>query len=333
MKTPLFFLLFWIVLTFPLIAQQQKARIVFYNVENLFDAEADTALQYNQFDPKGDHHWNKMRYNRKLLNLYKVLIALGTPEPPAVIGFAEIENRKVLKALIGNTPLSNFHYNIIHYNSPDSRGIDVGLIYDEKQFTPFYSHSIAVINSEDPDFRTREILYVKGMLISDTVHLFINHWPSSYSGLMKNRPKRLLAAKTLSHVTDSILRITKNANIVVMGDFNEDFNGPATQYLTNKQPFSLKKLNKVSTYATAKGTIKRGSIWHTYDRVLVSTVLLTHSGRLFVKDKSFHIFDVAFLMEKDEKYLGWKVFRTYVGYKYHGGISDHLPIYLDITMN
>lgn len=333
MKTPLFVLIF-LILSVLAVGQpvSSSVRIAFYNVENLFDVQPDSSVSYHQFDSGGDHHWSESRYRKKLMMIYKTLVALGGKQPIALLGLAEVENEKVLEDLIFTTPLRQSNYKIIHFESPDHRGIDVALLYDATQFNPLYAKRIPVVNPDDSKFRTRDILYVKGLILNDTLQVFVNHWPSSYSGLMRNRPKRMLAARILKRTLDSIQTINYSANLMIMGDFNEPPDGPAIQFLTqNTHYFPLIKLNPEPHFGNAKGSIKRGSVWFVYDQMIVSKSLITDSTGLFVKDKSFHIFDVGFLLERDSKYSGWKAFRSYEGFRYHGGISDHLPVYVDVS--
>ncbi|MBN2639053.1 MAG: hypothetical protein JXR65_08195 [Bacteroidales bacterium] len=313
---------------FPILSNAQ-ARLAFHNTENLFDIEKDT-LSHNNETQNTELYRNEFRYKKKLMMLYKTYVSMQNHQPLALIGLAEIENKKVLQDLLSKTPMVNLNYKIIHNESRDHRGIDVAILYDENQYYPIFSKPIQVINPTDSGFRTRDILYSKGMLLKDTLHIFVNHWPSSYSGLMKNRPKRLLAAQILKSNIDSILKINPNANIVVMGDFNEPPSAPGIQFLIHgvQQLYTLKG---VSTFKNVTGTIKHNSVWQVYDEVIVSNSLITGSNGMFAKDKSFFIFDVGFLLEKDKKYTGWKTFRTYQGLKYNGGISDHLPVYIDLT--
>ena len=310
-------------------------RVAFYNVENFFDPIKDTTTSYNEFNPGGDHHWNFSRYRKKEQNIYKVLAAMGGWRGLSIIGLAEIENRKVLSDLIQNTPLHLENYRIIHYDSPDFRGIDVALMYRPKDFTPYFSKPIHIFDPEDSSFRTRDILYVKGLLLNDTVHLFINHWTSRYGGLMKTIPKRILEAKILMHEVDSIYKRNHDAKIIIMGDFNENTNDQAVKILVKKLKDScvLERISSSPFYGNAKGTIKSGPEWSTFDQLYISKNVNVKGSGLFVKDKSFHIFDAGFLLEKDEKNLGYKPNRSFVGFKYHGGFSDHLPVFFDIAVS
>ena len=310
-------------------------RIAFYNVENFFDTEIDSTTTYKQFDRDGDHYWNRSRYRKKEQNIYKVLAAMGGWKGLSIIGLAEVESRKVLSDLIENTPLHFENYRIIHYDSPDFRGIDVALLYRSIDFDPLFSKPIHISDPSDRKFRTRDILYVKGLLRNDTIHLFINHWTSRYGGLMRTIPKRVLEAQILMHNVDSIYKINPDAKIIIMGDFNENPGDRAVKILTNDLPDSCSLIGIPPTplFGNAQGTIKSGPAWSQFDQLFISKNVNIKGSQLFVKEKSFHIFDEGFLLEKDEKNLGEKPNRSYIGFKYHGGYSDHLPIFFDLSVS
>jgi hypothetical protein len=339
MKTSYLFIACFFIYSFQLPAQNnthvRTFRVAFYNAENFFDPIKDTTTTYSEFNLGGDHHWNFSRYHKKEQNIYKAIAAMGGWKGLSIIGLAEIENRKVLSDLIQNTPLHLENYRIIHYDSPDFRGIDVALLYRPKDFTPYFSKPIHISDPKDSTFRTRDILYVKGLLLSDTIHLFINHWTSRYGGMMKTIPKRVLEAKILMHQVDSIYKHNQNAKIFVMGDFNENPDDQGVKILTKKQKDSyvLTRVPASPLFGNAKGTIKSGAEWSTFDQLYISKNVNIKGSGLFVKDKSFHIFDAGFLLEKDKKNLGYKPDRSYIGFKYHGGFSDHLPVFFDIAVS
>ncbi|MBE0651410.1 MAG: hypothetical protein IH595_11280 [Bacteroidales bacterium] len=338
MKTLFFITVFIFISVLELTAQNKNQvntfRIAFYNTENFFDTEKDTS-SYNQFDRGGDHNWNLTRYHKKEQNIYKAFAAMGGWKGLSIIGLAEIENEKVLSDLITNTPLQLENYQIIHYDSHDFRGIDVALLYRPKDFTPLFSEPIRISDPSDRKFKTRDILYVKGLLLNDTIHLFINHWTSRYEGLMKTIPRRKLEAKILTHHIDSIFKINSHANIIVMGDFNENPDDQSVKILTQQlsDSCSMMGLPASPLFGNSKGTIKSGTQWSTFDQLYISKNMNINDSHLFVKEKSFHIFDAGFLLEKDEKNLGYKPARSYIGFKYHGGYSDHLPIFFDVSVS
>ena len=196
---------------------------MFYNVENLFDVFNDSLTNDDEFTPEGERHWNNYKFYKKLNNLSKVIIGIGEWNPPSVIGFCEIENRFVLNKLIYETPLKNFDYKIIHSDSPDRRGIDVAFLYRQSKFEPFLLLPVPIHFPDNPESKTRDILYVKGILNkTDTIHFFVNHWPSRYGGYEDSKPRRMCVASVLRSKVDSILSVNHHPNIIIMGDFNDE---------------------------------------------------------------------------------------------------------------
>jgi len=309
-------------------------RVVFYNVENYFDPFVDSTTSYNEFTPDGVRHWTFSRYKLKRNQIYKVITALGGWKSPSIVGFAELENRFVLEDLVENTPLKNDNYQVIHFESIDHRGIDAGLIYNPAEVEILFAKPIRLYREDGSAFTTRDILYAKFLIAADTVHLFINHWPSRYGGLLQTDPLRKLASKKLKQVTDSVCRVVKNPNILIMGDFNDDPEDESIQFLTapNDQ-CQLQNLDLVPTDFPVEGTLKYQSDWNTFDQVIASEFLLQNSNDLHIENEHAYIFSGTFLLEQDKKHLGMKLNRTYIGYTYHGGFSDHLPVFVDIYQN
>lgn len=320
-----------------LVGQQMRSgrtflRIGFYNAENYFDPYADSTISYNEFNPGGNHHWSEERYKTKRQHIFKVITAMGGWHGMDIMAFAEIENQFILEDLLKSSPLGDRNYGIIHFESPDHRGIDVGLIYRKASFRPLYSKAIHVHDMADTNLKTRDILYVKGVAGADTLNLFINHWPSRYGGLMATVSKRLLAAKFLCHAVDSVYKKQPKAHILILGDFNETLADKGLlRIIQHKNRCGIIALPPHFDYGLAKGSIKSSSGWAIFDRVFCSKNLFNKRSPVLVIDKSFHIFDAPFLLEKDEKNMGLKPNRTYNGFTYHGGFSDHLPVYVDIT--
>ncbi len=309
-------------------------RIAFYNVENYFDPFVDSTTSYNEFTPDGVRHWTFSRYKLKRNQIYKVITALGGWQSPSIVGFAELENRFVLEDLVENTPLKNDNYQVIHFESIDHRGIDAGLIYNPAEVEILFAKPIRLYREDGSAFTTRDILYAKFLIAADTLHLFINHWPSRYGGLLQTDPLRKLASKKLKQVTDSVCRVVKNPNILIMGDFNDDPEDESIQFLTapNDQ-CQLQNLDLVPTDFPVEGTLKYRSDWNTFDQVIASEFLLQNSNGLKIENKHAKLFSASFLLEEDQKHLGIKPKRTYIGYTYHGGFSDHLPVFVDIYQN
>jgi hypothetical protein len=322
------------------ILKNDRARIMFYNVENLFDIYDDSLTRDEEFTPDGERRWNNHRFYNKLNNIYKVIMAVGQWEPPAIIGLCEIENRSVLEKLIYETPLKKYGYRIIHHESPDRRGIDVALLYREGHFIPFHHEPVEVFFPDDTSRKTRDILYVKGLLFDkEMIHIFVNHWPSRYGGYMASKPSRETAALTLKTKTDSLFKVNPNLNILIMGDFNDN---PEDESIKNKlaaespaQKIEAGKLYNLMQLLNDQsfGSLKYREGWDIFDQIIVSGNLLNPAENMFVNNSVAKIFKAEFLLETDKSFYGNKPFRTYTGFKYTGGYSDHLPIYLDLKTN
>ncbi|MGM0498239.1 MAG: endonuclease, partial [Bacteroidota bacterium] len=311
--------------------KDRTLRFMFYNVENLFDTIENPDANDEEFLPGGTRNWNGFRYYQKKNRIYKTIMAAGGWRPPELIGLCEIENETVLEDILWNTPFSKFEYKYIHKNSPDHRGIDVALLYDPERFFPV-SEKYIRLKLPDEYSSTREILYAKGHTKqNDTIHVFVNHWPSKYGGAAKSQPKRNIAAKTLKAVTDSILKSEKQAKLIITGDFNDGPTAESIQgYLKVKAPADSvinQNLYNLSEHWLNEvyGTYKYQGQWSVIDQLIVSGSLLKNSKELKTTEEDAHIFAPSFLLEKDEKYIGKKPYRTYVGFKYNGGFSDHLP--------
>ncbi len=316
--------------------QTSKAgiRVMFYNVENLFHPSNDSLKNDDEFTPNGERYWSYGRYKKKLANIAKTTIALGEWDAPAVIGLCEIENIRCLEDLVNNSPLSNFGYSIVHYECGDKRGIDVALLYRPEYFN--LVHSEPIVLNFGPDSRpTRDILYVKGTVNEqDTIHFFVNHWPSRYGGQLATAPKREKAAQVLKSKFDSILNVIPNANILAMGDFNDHPDDESMKNIlkAKRDTIALEKedlVNLIWQFAPNEGTHKYQHIWGVLDQFVVSQNLVFGKNKLAAPLPNAHIFKADWLLEDDE--VGQKLNRTYVGFKYHDGYSDHLPIFVDIT--
>jgi hypothetical protein len=316
-------------------------RLVFYNTENLFDPADDSLTNDDEYTPAGMRRWTFPRFQHKLLNLSKVFISIGGWEAPEIIGMSEVENRFVLYELTTETPLSKIGYKIIHKDSPDPRGIDVAMIYRPDKFTPISYKAIPVRFPGDPNARTRDILYVKGKVMNQEIlHVFINHWPSRFGGYAGTKPKRAVVASILRHTTDSIMQSDPYARIVIMGDFNDEPNDESiTKVLkASSDSLNLEKAdlyNMMTGYAGRwrTGTNKFHESWTVIDQIIVSSSLLHAETGLYANANAAHIFDAPFLLMEDKTYFGTKPFRTYLGPKYLGGYSDHLPVYFDIYLH
>lgn len=316
-------------------------RVMFYNFENLFDPEDDSLTDDDEFTPQGVRYYTKTRMYTKINNIAHIVLALGEGNMPAIIGGCEIENRNVLEKLVKYTPLQKFHYEIIHYDSRDSRGIDVGLLYRPELYTPCYSCPLPVIYDSSGLHRARDILYVKGLLPGgDTLHCFVNHWPSRYGGVQSTLIRRHQAALVVRRFADSISRVQPGAQLIVMGDMNDDPDDPSI--CEDLQAVSSEMAGKVSDshfvsmmwdylMPGAEGTLKFQNHWNVFDQLIVSACMVKGTSAWQVKNYKAEVFRGDFLFVSDENWGGRKLFRTYNGMNYTGGYSDHLPIYLDLV--
>ncbi len=311
----------------------RKIRIMFYNTENAFDTIDDPGTRDEEFLPGGMRHWTGYRYYKKIQSIYKIIASAGGWQPPALIGLCEIENESVLEDITANTPLSRFEYRYIHKESPDQRGIDVALLYNPDKFLPLQTEFVKV-HLPESNRPTREILYTKGEVTGpDTLHIFVNHWPSRWGGETKTRSKRIQAAKDLRRKVDSIFTEKKEAKIIITGDFNDEpHNESLSRHLKACRPDSTIKtttLYNLSSLWRHQGTHKYQGKWSVLDQFIVSGSLLK-KGRLNIKQQRAYIFQLPALLIEDEKHTGNKPYRTYSGYRYQGGFSDHLPVILDL---
>ncbi len=329
-------LIFLFVITiYPCFAQTTE-RVLFYNVENLFDVHDDSLKHDEEFLPGQNRYWSASRLNKKIKRIYQVIVAASYKQSPVLIGMCEVENVLVLNQLLETTPLHKMGYHFIHQESPDRRGIDVALLYQKDRFTPIGFRAIPVVNEQDKYFKTRDILYVEGTIGIDTLHVFVNHWPSKYGGVMETISLRKLAAKTLKHAIASVVKENQKTNVLIMGDFNDAPDEESIQFLishSSKEKYENVKLihPALQNDTNNRGSHKYQGNWELLDQIIVSESLNDGVG-LNIKPQSFKVFDADFLLEEDEKYLGRKPNRTYVGYKYHDGFSDHLPVMIDLIL-
>lgn len=307
------------------------ATIAFYNLENLFDTINDPRKQDEEFLPDGPRHWTGEKYKDKLEKLARVIEKLGDEDGPEILGVCETENKKVLKDLIETEKLKNRSYSIVHFESPDLRGIDVGFIYKTKYFKPFKSFNLEVKDPADPEFKTRDILVVSGVLSNDTITFMVNHWPSR-RGSGKD-DKRILAAETARKAVDSILSGNKDAKVILMGDFNDNPNDASISEHLNAQP--EKKMTEKSLFnpmfainKKGYGTLSHDGVWHLFDQLIMTPAVLNNpNGKYFYRKESASIFYQKWLITQDGPYTGTP-FRAFSGDMYSGGYSDHLPVYL-----
>lgn len=319
-------------------AQQTDAdryRIMFYNVENLFDPYDDPEKNDNDFTPDGNYRWTEYRWREKTAKIAKVIRAVGQGQLPTIIGFCEIENRLVLDELARHPIIRDGKYQVVHYESPDRRGIDVGFFYRDERFLLVYSEPIRVTVDNNPNFATRDILYVKGVLAGvDTLHLFVNHWPSRLGGASTSEPNRIAAAQILRSKTDSIQAAISSANILIMGDFNDEPDDISLRKVLQAGHIheTTALVNLMLSLPAGEGSHRFQGRWGYLDQIIVSRPLINTMNALQIVNFRANVFSDNFLLEDDTRYPGKMPFRQFIGFKFNGGYSDHLPVYVDVKI-
>ena len=287
----------------------EPLRVVNYNVENLFhpahDSVAGVPTDDIEWTQEGDRHWSYTRYYKKVENIARVLTNIGEWDGVDVVGLEEVENAACLRRLCYT--LRRREYDFVHYEGPDRRGIDVAFVYKKARVDTINSRAIKV-NGEG--LITRDILYVCAQVDKrDTIHFFVCHLPSQRGGTAETEWKREIAKKTLQQAVDSVFGIYPEAKMVVMGDMN------------SAPKEDLKGLANRMTDIKGMGTHKWHGQWTCLDQFYTSPSMDSIS--------TVRIYDAEWIMEPDEKYMGLKPKRTYNGYRYQNGYSDHLPIILE----
>ena len=341
MERSFLFTIFFISSTF-LIGQSDSKKkflvntIAFYNVENLFDTINDPKTWDDDRTPKGRDRWTSLIYEKKLKNIAKVIAEIGfdlTNQAPSVIGLCEIENRRVLEDLIKTESLIKENYKIIHYDSPDERGIDVAMLFKQNRFIVSSSKTYPLYLKRKDGSRdyTRDHLLVSGFLDKDPIHFIINHWPSRSGGQMRSEPSRILAGKLNKKIIDSILQSNPNANIISMGDFNDNPSDKSIKPILN----TIFKKSKIKEgqlfnpmeelYRKGYGSYRYRDKWDMIDQFLLSKNLVDNKNGLFFLKAS--VFNKKYLINPSGKYEGYP-FKSFAGGKFLNGYSDHFPIYL-----
>ncbi len=315
----------------------KTAIIAFYNLENFYDTVNNTMINDDDFLPTGAKNYTGKIYLNKVEHLATVLSQMGTDinkDGPALIGAAEIENDTVLHDLVSHPLLQSRNYKIVHYDSRDIRGVDVALLYNPKYFKVLSSYKLFVKlpAGAKSSYFTRDVLWVKGILDGDTVHVFVNHWPSRLGGEERSMPGRFAAAQVDKNMIDSIQRYNPNAKIIMMGDLNDDPISPSiTKVLGAKGNINEVKPGGlynpwVNMYKKGIGTLAYQDAWGLFDQIMISCSWLdkTQAGYFYYQP---HIFNKEFMVENIGRYKGYPM-RTWDGNTYRGGYSDHFPTYL-----
>lgn len=324
--------IFFIFCLFPMCKAQINFRVMSYNVENMFDTTKSPDKNDGEFTPEGNRYWTNGRYYHKLQQIAKVITAAGEWDTPALIGLCEVENDSVVYDLLHRTPLRKQEYSYRITTGNDERGINTALLFQRDKFK-YISHTELVIPFSDANKKSRNILHVSGLIITrDTLDVFVCHFPSRYGGEKETESHRTEAATFLRSHCDSLYRIRQNCHLLIMGDFNDI---PQDKSLIH----GLKAIPPQTNVATDseltlfnlsyhhKGSHKYRDEWSQLDQIIVSS-----SFYAFLIPDSPRIFAPPFLLTNDKVWKGKRPLRTYHGYKYERGFSDHLPVIADFNL-
>jgi predicted extracellular nuclease len=310
-------------------------------VENLFDTEDEPKKNDNEFLPDGARHWTVGRYQNKLNNLAKVITSAGEWESPALVGMSEVENDKVLKDLTQYSPLKKENYRYVVTESPDTRGIDVALLYQRDKFKYLQHQAYTIHFPNNNRKKTRDILHVTGQVVSrDTVDVFVCHFPSRRGGEKESESDRMYVASILKSKADSLMKIRKNAHIVIMGDFNDEPSNKSIAQTLKAKPVS-KNIEHTGLYnlflpfekKSNTGSYKYGRQWNLLDQIIVSGNLIEGSPSIQVQVHTATIFHRDFMETEDKTNGGKRPKKTFHGQTHEGGYSDHFPVYVDFKIN
>lgn len=335
--------LFFLFLTSIVWGQESKKfrihTIAFYNLENLFDTINDPT-KFDEASPIMELHPSQRStvYKQKVQNMARVIADIGTAHAgnsPAIIGVAEVENREVLVDVINDPQLIGKNYDLIHFDSPDQRGIDVGLLYQKALFQPLStsSHTLYIYDQVSRKrVYTRDQLLVSGTLEGDPIHIIVNHWPSRSGGEERSQSNRIGAAQLNKRIIDSLHRIDPYAKIISMGDFNDDpVNISIKKILNakaNKNEVGLMQLFNPyeSFYKKGLGTNAYRDAWSLFDQIILSRSFLETDYSSFRFYKAF-IFNKNYLTTKHGRWKGYPL-RSFSEGGFTGGFSDHFPVYI-----
>ena len=324
---------------------EKRYTVAFYNLENLFDTIKSPGVKDEEFTPEGAKNWNSAKYWKKMANIEEVFYKLSadTRAYPTIIGVSEVENRNVLEDIVSLEKLQKVNYQIVHYDSPDARGVDVALLYRPSQFKLEGSAALPVKLADNPDWKTRDVLMVWGTIENEPFYFFVNHWPSRLGGQQQSEHLRMLAAGVVRHAVDSVIAARPDAKIVIMGDLNDDpTDKSVVETLGAKAKMSESKgagdlfnpFNQM--FRKGFGTLAYQDAMNLFDNMIVNGNLVTGgSGKLKLykpESNRFYgnIYDRPFLRQQSGQYKNYPL-RTFVGNNFQGGYSDHFPVFLYIA--
>ncbi len=338
------YILFFCVIFFQHIdlhGQTQPLAIGFYNLENLFDTQDDPEILDEEFLPSGAKNWTNDKYQDKLSRLAKVIRNIQSDlkgTPLAILGVCEIENQGVLEDLVRQDALHDYYFKIVHRNSKDFRGVDVGLLYRSEYFQVLAvkSFEVPLPNNGDTPRKTRDVLLIKGMLAGRLVFITVNHWPSRRGGEKETQAFRNLAASINKNIADSVRIVHPHAGFIVMGDLNDN----PDDLSVFKTLGAAKMLPLDSShcffnpfyehYRQGEGTGAHDDRWGLFDQIILSNHFIQSKDYWNLVDQK--VFRKNYMIEKSGHYKNYPK-RTFSGDKYNFGYSDHFPVYCILRPN
>ena len=321
--------------------KQVRLTVAFYNLENLFDT-IDGDNNDEDFLPEWKNQWTPEKYKQKLHNMAYALSQIGSKHGPDIVGLCEIENRQVLQDLLREPELRDLGYEIVHFDSPDKRGIDCALFYRSKYYQLLDARPHPVRLQGEEYIKTRDVLEVNGLLLGEPVSFLVAHWPSRVGGEQISLRRRMQAAQVMRSVTDSLLQANPANKVILMGDFNDDPTSPSVvnglRSKTSAEGLAPTDLFNpmAALYSSGRGTLAYRDVWNLFDNLVVTPNLIGGpADRLHLQqDKATgnygYIFNADFLTQKTGHFKGYP-FRTFSSGRFQGGYSDHYPVYLYLT--
>lgn len=338
------FLTLLMVSVFFAIFAQKPYMVVFYNLENFFDTINDPETRDEEFTPEGSRKWNTVKYNKKLHNMERVLFDIASVQKtyPAVIGVSEVETRGVLEDIVSTPKLAPANYRIVHYDSPDRRGVDVGFLYRSDIFKLEGSAEIPFKMPGQPNFLTRGFVTMWGTIDDEPFFFLVSHWPSRLGGKEASSPKREAAGRAIRLIKDSVLRNNPSTKVVIMGDLNDD---ATDKSIVDPDCLGAKAKVKdlhtgdfynpfIDVLKAGMGTLAYQDSWNLFDNIIVSENLVNDKEGLRLKKSdgskyNGYIFRRPYMVQQSGQYRGYPL-RTFVGTNFQDGFSDHFPVYIYI---
>lgn len=319
---------------------QSVFRVMSYNVENFFDTADNPECDDDEFLPDGNRRWNMRRYRHKIQQTARVITAAGEWDMPSLVALCEVENDTVVTHLLRHTPLKHLPYRYSITHGADRRGINSALLYRRDRFAYISSAEHSISFTQNRHKRTRNILHVSGRVVTgDTLDVFVCHFPSRYGGEKDSETYRMDACRVLRLLCDSLFAVRRTPQIIIMGDFNDTAENRSIAEVLGAGKIDgtvnahrLYNLFAADNNRNPKGSHKYMGEWHQLDHIIVSGSLLSHSASMRFVRGSNRVFAPPFILTRDKTHGEERPFRTYLGFKYEGGFSDHLPLLSDFLI-